>query len=65
MVRELDPGFSAQTQTFWWFANDGDRKLFIDGVRKAGLPVCAEHSYLKASPDVPPLEECSMARSAS
>ncbi len=64
IVRDLDPEFSAEAQ-LWMPPGQKEWKLFIDGVRKAGLPVCAEPAYLKANTNVTPLDECAVARSAS
>jgi TolB-like protein/Tfp pilus assembly protein PilF len=64
-VRKLDPEFSAEAWVYdpaAFTARDIELKLLLDGVRKAGLPVCATDAYLQSHKDVKPLPDCEKAR---
>ena len=64
-VRKLDPEFSAEAWVYdpaVFTARDTELKLILDGVRKAGLPVCATEAYLQSHKDVKPLPDCEKAR---
>jgi tetratricopeptide (TPR) repeat protein len=63
-IRKLIPAYVAETHSLF-FARDDDRMLLVDGVRKAGLPLCAKRSDLKAHPEISPLKECEAERSDS
>ena len=61
----MAPEFSAEAWIYdpaAFTARDIERKLLLDGVRKAGLPVCATEAYLQPHKDVKPLPECGKAR---
>ena len=64
-VRKLDPEFSAEAWVYdpaVFTARDTELKLILDGVRKAGLPVCATETYLQSHKDVKPLPDCEKVR---
>jgi tetratricopeptide (TPR) repeat protein len=65
VVQKLDPEFSAEAWVYdpaAFAARDTELKLFLDGVRKASLPVCATEAYLQSHKDVKPLQDCEKAR---
>jgi TolB-like protein/class 3 adenylate cyclase/Tfp pilus assembly protein PilF len=64
-VRKLDPEFSGEAWVYdpaAFTARDVELKLLLDGIRKAGLPVCATEVYLQSHKDVKPLPDCDRAR---
>ena len=64
-VRKLDPEFSAEALIYdptAFTARDTELKLYLDGVRKAGLPICATEAYLQSHKDVKPLPDCEKTR---
>jgi len=61
VILKLDPEFSAEAWIYdpvVFTARDIELKLYLDGVRKAGLPVCATEAYLQAHKDIKPLSDC-------
>ncbi len=64
-ILKLDPEFSAEAWIYnpaAFTARDIELKLVVDGIRKAGLPVCATETYLQAHKDVKPLLDCEKER---
>jgi TolB-like protein/DNA-binding winged helix-turn-helix (wHTH) protein len=57
---ELRPGSTAQMYYAegWYFAREQERKLFFDGFRALGLPMCATSDQLKLIAKPEPLPEC-------
>jgi hypothetical protein len=46
-------------------ARDIELNLYLDGARKAGLPMCTSAAFVKANPDMKPLPECDLNRTKS
>jgi hypothetical protein len=64
-VKKLDPEFSAEAWVYdpaAFSARDTELKLYLDGVRQAGLAVCATEAYLQSHKDVKPLPDCEKVR---
>jgi hypothetical protein len=61
-----EPDFSAELE----LSEEGEfapaaasnRALYLEGLRKAGLPVCATAEQLAKYPDIKPLPECEAER---
>ena len=65
-VLKINPEFSAEE----FIANDyytykSAQELFLDGARKAGLPICATEALLAKDPDIKHLAECDAERAHS
>jgi hypothetical protein len=43
-------------------SRDVELNLFLDGHRKAGLPICATEAHLPKYPDMKRLEQCEAQR---
>jgi TolB-like protein/class 3 adenylate cyclase len=63
-VLENDPGWSAERRMsdFGAFERETERMLFVEGARKAGLPVCATAAQLQQWPNMQRLAVCSEQR---
>lgn len=63
-VRRADPSLSgeAAVATLWKFARDQERRLFVDALGKAGLPLCAPDSALADIDAKDRLPECEAER---
>ena len=63
-VRSGDPSFSVEKAlaTSWQFARDQERQLFVDAMRKAGLPRCTPASGLADIVPTNRLPECDAER---
>jgi TolB-like protein len=66
-VMELDPDWSAERQIsdFVPFARQVDLDLYLDGLRRAGLPVCMSAKALQRWPEIKRLVVCEQARARS
>jgi hypothetical protein len=60
----LDPDWSVERFLSGWgaFKRDAEQGLFIEGVRDAGLPVCASDDVLAKEPDLNRLPLCERER---
>ena len=65
-VLKLDPDWSAERDISdtGAFARQAELDLYLDGIRKAGLPVCASLRALEQRPEMKRLPICEQARSA-
>jgi TolB-like protein len=65
-VLKLDPDWSAERDIsdIGAFARQAELDLYLDGIRKAGLPVCASATALKQRPEMKRLPICEQARAA-
>ena len=62
---ELDPEATVESMvSFQRYQNPADRDHFGDGLRKAGLPLCATEAQLAQSPDMVRLEDCERQRAS-
>jgi adenylate cyclase len=62
---ELDPEATVESMvSFQRYQNPADRDHFGDGLRKAGLPLCATEAQLAQSPDMARLEDCERQRAS-
>jgi TolB-like protein len=63
-VLKLDPDWSAERDISdtGAFARHAELDLYLDGIRKAGLPVCASTTALQQRPDMKRLPICEQAR---
>jgi hypothetical protein len=66
-VSDLDPDWSVERFLSGWgaFRRDTELNLFVDGVRDAGLPVCASDAVLAKEPDLKRLPLCERERAKS
>ncbi len=65
-ILKHDPGFTVEEWIWnpvYFAARDVELNLYLDGARKAGLPMCASKEFVKANPDLKPLPECELIRS--
>jgi len=65
-VLKLDPDWSAEREISdtGAFARQAELDLYLDGIRKAGLPVCASATALQQRPEMKRLPICKQARAA-
>ena len=65
-VLKLDPDWSAERDISdtGAFARQAELDLYLDGIRKAGLPVCASATALQQRPEMKRLPICEQARAA-
>jgi TolB-like protein/cytochrome c-type biogenesis protein CcmH/NrfG len=65
-VLKLDPDWSAERDISdtGAFARQAELDLYLDGIRKAGLPVCASATALQQRPEMKQLPICEQARGA-
>jgi hypothetical protein len=65
-VLKLDPDWSAERDISdtGAFARQTELDLYLDGIRKAGLPVCASATALQQRPEMKRLPICEQARAA-
>ena len=65
-VLKLDPDWSAERDISdtGAFARQAELDLYLDGIRKAGLPVCASVTALQQRPEMKRLPICEQARAA-
>jgi TolB-like protein/tetratricopeptide (TPR) repeat protein len=65
-VLKLDPDWSAEREISdtGAFARQAELDLYLDGIRKAGLPVCASATVLQQRPAMKRLPACEQARAA-
>ena len=63
-IRNADPSFSVEKAlaTSWQFSRDQERQLFVEALRRAGLPVCADVSALADLPAGNRLPDCETER---
>src|SRR5262245_24748625 len=63
-VLKLDPDWSAERDISdtGTFARQAELDLYLDGIRKAGLPVCASATALQQRPEMKRLPVCEQAR---
>jgi tetratricopeptide (TPR) repeat protein len=61
-VLELDPEWFAEGLSF---ARQAELDLYLDGIRKAGLPVCASATALERWPEMKRLPVCEQARATN
>jgi TolB-like protein/class 3 adenylate cyclase len=66
-VRQADPDWSAEEflNDYGKFRRDTEMNLYFDGLRKAGVPICASDSLLAARPDLKRLAVCEQERAKS
>jgi hypothetical protein len=62
-----DPGVSVELllNQDWTFARQQERDLFVDGLRRAGFPVCAKPEELAKTEKPVRLPECEAERAKS
>jgi TolB-like protein/class 3 adenylate cyclase/Flp pilus assembly protein TadD len=61
-----DPDYSAERwlSDTGTYARETELSLFLDGVKKAGLPLCASEAQLAKYPDMKRLEQCEQQRAS-
>jgi adenylate cyclase len=59
-VLELDPDWSAERfiNDRGSFARQSELDLYLDGIRKAGLPICTSEAYMNKQADIKRLAVC-------